>query len=86
MVVAEWLGDRVSVFSPCGEKIWSFGRRGSRSGQVWYPREVAADGEGNILVADSENHRIQKFSSEGLLSVAVDTCNFLIPLALHSML
>ena len=33
--------------------------------QLQNPREVAVDGEGNILVADSRNHRIQRFTSEG---------------------
>ena len=59
VVVAEW---GVSVFSPGGEKLRSFGTRGSRPGQVLYPCEVAVDGEGNILLADSGNHRIQRFS------------------------
>ena len=65
VVVAEWEGHCVSVFGPSGEKLRSFGTRGSRPGQVLYPCEVAVDGEGNILVADSQNHRIQRFTSEG---------------------
>ena len=72
VVVAEWEGDRVSVFSPCGEKLRSFGTRGSDPGQVKYSREVAVDGEGNILLADCENHRIQRFTSEGLTSVGTE--------------
>ena len=67
------IGDRVSVFSPCGERLWSFGTCGSGPGQVWFPREVTVDGEGNILVADSENHRIQKFTSEGQFLTSVGT-------------
>ena len=47
MVVAEWEGHCVSVFSPSGKKLQSFGTYGSGPG-----REVAVDGEGNILVAD----------------------------------
>ena len=65
VVVAKWEGNRVSVFSPCGEKLQSFGTRGSGPGQVVTPCEVAVDGEGNILVADSRNNRIQRFTSEG---------------------
>lgn len=34
---------------------------------------VAVDGEGNILVADSYSHRIQKFTAEGQFLTAVGT-------------
>ena len=54
VVVAEWEGHRVSVFSPSRGELWSFGTCGSGPGQVVTPCEVAVDGEGNILVADSE--------------------------------
>jgi len=30
-----------------------------------YPSDVAADSSGNVYVADTGNHRIQKFDSEG---------------------
>ena len=45
MVVAEWGGHLVSVFSPSGKKLRSFGTYGSGPGQVF----VAVDGEGNIV-------------------------------------
>ena len=73
VMVAEWEGHHVSVFSPSGEKLRSFGTCGSGLGQVLYPREVAVDGEGNILVADSGNHRIQRFTSEGQFLTSVGT-------------
>ena len=37
------------------------------------PYRVAVDGEGNILVADSDNHRIQKFTAKGQFLTAVGT-------------
>ena len=63
----------VSVFSPSGDKILSFGTKGSGQGQFMNPYGVAVDGEGNILVADSDNHRIQKFTAEGQFLTAVGT-------------
>ena len=30
-----------------------------------YPRGVAVDGAGNVFVADTDNHRVQKFDSAG---------------------
>jgi tripartite motif-containing protein 2/3/tripartite motif-containing protein 71 len=58
------------VFSPSGEKLRSFGTPGSGPGQLKYPREVALGGEGDILVVDSWNHRIQSFTPDGQHSVS----------------
>ena len=55
----------VSVFSPNGVKLRSFGSRGSRHGQFDRPQGVAVDGKGGILVADYNNHCIQKSTVEG---------------------
>ena len=63
----------VSVFSPSGVKIRSFGSHGSSHGQFRSPCGVAVDSEGNILVADYNNHRIQKFSVEGQFLAVVGT-------------
>ena len=65
VVVAEWGGDCVSVFSPSGEKLVAFGKHGSGQGEFNCPRGVAVDGEGSILVSDGGNHRIQKLTAEG---------------------
>ena len=73
VMVTEWGVHCVSVFSPSGEKLRSFGTHGSSQGQVDLPCGVAVDSEGNILVADSHNHRIQKFTAEGQFLAAVGT-------------
>ena len=73
VVVTEWGRHCVSVFSPSGEKLRSFGMQGSGQGQFFRPSGVAVDGEGNILVADNNNHRIQKFTAEGQFLAAVGT-------------
>ena len=66
-------GDSVSVLSPNGAKLRSFGTRGSGPGQFLDPGGVAVDDEGNILVADSGNHRIQKFTKDGQFLASVGT-------------
>ena len=73
VVVTEEDGHFVSVFSPNGEKIRSFGTKGLGHGQFRCPRGVAVDSEENILVADCYNHRIQKFTAEGKFLAAVGT-------------
>ena len=70
MIVTEWKTGRVSIFSRSGKKVRSFG-----NGLFNDPYGVAVDGDGNILVADRGNHRIQKFTAEGQFLTAVDTEN-----------
>ena len=73
VVVADSDRHCVSVLSPSGEKLRSFGKRGSGQGEFKGPGGVAVDGDGNILVADEKNHRIQKFTAEGQFLAAVGT-------------
>ena len=67
--------DFVSVFSSSGEKLQSFGTCGSEWGQFQCPRGIVVDGEGNILVADSLNSRIQKFAAEGQFLTSMRICH-----------
>ena len=65
IIVAEYRGHCVSIFSSIGEKIRTFGSWGSAQGQFNEPRGVTVDGDGNILVVDGDNHCIQKFTAGG---------------------
>ena len=73
VVVTDQDSDCIHVFSPSGEKLRSFGTRGSDKGQFDHLLGVAVDGGGNILVAEQWNHRIQKFTAEGQFLTAVGT-------------
>jgi DNA-binding beta-propeller fold protein YncE len=48
--------------SATGLVLLQGGQPGAGPGQFNYPRGVAVDSQGDIYVADSRNHRIQKFS------------------------
>ena len=43
----------------------SFGRRGRNQGEFNYPTGIAFDSNGNIIVADENNNRVQVFSRNG---------------------
>jgi DNA-binding beta-propeller fold protein YncE len=54
----------VSVFNG-EEKLFSFGVKGNSNQQFDCPCGIAVDEDDNIYVADSSNHRIQKFTAKG---------------------
>jgi hypothetical protein len=62
---------RVHCFGADGTLLRSWGVPGDGPGQfklvhsVWYDRRGGSDGAPRVLVADRENHRIQRFSPEG---------------------
>ena len=73
IIVSEYKKHCVSMFHPSGQKLRSFGYRGSEEGQFDHPYGVTVDDEDNILIADSKNNRIQKFSPYGRFLSAVGT-------------
>ncbi|MDI6809674.1 MAG: hypothetical protein QME66_11940 [Candidatus Eisenbacteria bacterium] len=65
----------------------SWGSRGSGDGQFASPWGIAVDGSGNVYVADTQNNRIQKFTSDGVFvakwgSTGIDTLQFLGPMGI----
>ena len=71
--MTEWRGCQVLVFNPNGERLRSFGAYRSGRGKFNNPAGVALDCDNNILVVDSSNHRVQKFSVTGELLTAGGT-------------
>ena len=71
MIVVEGNGTCVSVLTPEGEKIRTFGTQGSGNGQLSDAYGVTVDKDDNIYVADYSNHRMQKFNTEGEFVAAV---------------
>jgi hypothetical protein len=66
-----YVNSRVHRYAPDGTLLQSWGVPGDGPGQfklvhsVWVDRIGGRDGAGRVLVADRENHRIQRFSPEG---------------------
>jgi sugar lactone lactonase YvrE len=57
----DYVGGSPAVVEPAR----TFGGPGSGPGQLAEPRGLAADARGNLYVADTKNHRIQVFDSNG---------------------
>jgi sugar lactone lactonase YvrE len=64
-------GARIQKFTADGKLVSAFGDQGAPPsadpGKFNEPLDLAADRDGNIYVADSQNHRVQKFTSDGTL-------------------
>jgi uncharacterized protein (TIGR03663 family) len=55
-------GYRVLVFDQSGEFVATFGEYGFDSKSFALPTGITVDGEGNVYVIDSANHRVMKFA------------------------
>jgi sugar lactone lactonase YvrE len=63
---------KVKKLTTAGESLLEFGENGTGNGQFGWgigtpnsPQDIAADSEGNVLVADTRNHRVQEFNASG---------------------
>ena len=54
--------NRIQKFDVNGVFLTAWGSLGSGNGQLFLPSGVATDGSGSVYVADTYNHRIQKFA------------------------
>jgi len=57
--------DRVTRYDETGTLLGQFGASGSGLGQFHAPSGIAADVDGNLYVADTNNNRVQKLSPAG---------------------
>ncbi|HWU53230.1 MAG TPA: NHL repeat-containing protein [Tahibacter sp.] len=53
-----------------GIPVLAFGKRGSGDGEFETPTGVAVDAQGNIIVVDTDNHRVQVFDGQGKFQFA----------------
>ena len=49
-----------------GQFVAAWGAGGTLPGPFNHPAGVAVDAQGNVYVADRENHRVQKFTAGGV--------------------
>lgn len=64
-------GAAVHRFSPEGKHLLAWGSQGKEPGQFGRPRGLAVTPGGEVVVADSCNHRLQLFTPEGKLVRAI---------------
>jgi len=64
-----WVTDacnhRIQVFDSAGKLLQLWGEEGSEPGQLYYPYDLAFDGQGHVYICEFGNHRVQKFTLDG---------------------
>ena len=65
MYVCDTLNHCITILNTDLTFHGNFGRKGSDPGQFNRPRSITVDLKGNVLVADSYNHRIKVFDASG---------------------
>jgi DNA-binding beta-propeller fold protein YncE len=63
--VVDGTNHKIKVFNQKGKFMFSFGRKGSREGELLFPLGIGIGDSGNIYIADSGNHRVQIFTKSG---------------------
>ena len=73
--VLDGVNNKVKVFNLEGTSLFSFGGMGKGKGKFNFPLGIGIDEDNHIYVADSGNHMVQIFSSDGayLSQFATDT-------------
>ena len=65
-VVTEWLGCHIKIYNSDWNLMREFGRRGRGDGELRNPSCSVILPNGDLLVADTGNHRISQFEQEGV--------------------
>lgn len=72
LYVTDRANARVQAVDPEGNPKLVFGSFGRDPGQFRDPKDLAWDADGNLIVADSGNHRLQVFTPDGKFLRAVE--------------
>lgn len=71
LVVSEYQRGSISVITKLGHRVTSFSSYGTGQGELKGPSGLAVTLEGDVLVTEFINHRVQKFSVNGSLLACV---------------
>jgi DNA-binding beta-propeller fold protein YncE len=63
--VSDFSAHNIRKFDSNGQEEFAFGTQGKGDGQFVQPSGLIVDGQGNLLVCDTFNHRVQKFDGKG---------------------
>src|ERR1035437_3900190 len=65
LYVADAVGQQILVYGSGGNRLLSWGSRGSGDGEFNFPAYIALSRSGEVLVTDALNYRVQAFDQNG---------------------
>lgn len=65
LYIADSNHHRVCKYSQTGELLATFGKKGSKPGQLKHPAGIAIDSKDHIYISEKGNHRVSVFTSSG---------------------
>jgi sugar lactone lactonase YvrE len=71
LYVSEYGGNRIAKCNARGDKVATFGRKGSAGGPLLGPQYLAQDSRGTLWVTDWGNSRVVRFSLDGAFMQAL---------------
>ncbi len=63
----------ISTVAGTGESGYGGDGAAATAARLYFPLDVAADGSGNLYIADTQNHRIRKVDAAGLITTVAGT-------------
>ena len=57
--IIDYMRHTSSVYEKGGGYLFEFGGKGWGRGWFQFPSDICVDGSGNVLIADTFNHRVQ---------------------------
>ncbi|MDD2718020.1 MAG: NHL repeat-containing protein [Candidatus Wallbacteria bacterium] len=66
LYITDYNNNRVAIFNPEGEYFGEFGVKGAKPGEFDAPEGIWVDYNGNLLIVDAKNFRVQEFGAPQL--------------------
>ncbi len=57
--IVDYMRHTISAYTLSGKYLFEFGGLGTSLGWFYYPMDITLDGQGNILIVDTFNQRVQ---------------------------
>jgi DNA-binding beta-propeller fold protein YncE len=76
IVAVDHANCQIQTFNKQGKNLFTSNYRGTSDGKLYHPTGITISEEGLITVADSDNHRVQIFDTQGKYLLKIESNDF----------